>query len=328
MATYKELRGTQIEAVATDPSNPVEGQVWYNTDSNVLKGQAATAADAWSTGGALNTARMYLQGAGTQTAGIAFGGQDPGVGRYDNTELYNGSNWTEVNDLGTARGGIASASAGPQTASLAIGGESPTASLALTESWNGTNWTEVTDIGTARHLLKGAGTYTAAIVFGGSPQRDQTETWNGSNWTEVNDLNLGRAHHGGFGATNTAAIAFGGESSYPPYDNETELWNGTNWTEVNTLSSEKAYLGGLGEYTSGLCIGGILGPGTKVGNVEEWNGTNWTETTDLSTTRFAMGAGGNTTAGLAFGGGTPSASTATEEWNAAGTSVTRTFTDS
>ena len=40
MATYKEIRGTQIEAVATDPSNPVEGQVWYNTTSNVLKGKA------------------------------------------------------------------------------------------------------------------------------------------------------------------------------------------------------------------------------------------------------------------------------------------------
>ena len=38
MATYKEIRGTQIEAVATDPSNPVEGQVWYNTTSNALKG--------------------------------------------------------------------------------------------------------------------------------------------------------------------------------------------------------------------------------------------------------------------------------------------------
>ena len=152
-------------------------------------------------------------------------------------------------------------------------------------------------------------------MFGGAPQRTQTENWNGTNWTEVNDLSLGRAHHGGFGATNTAAIAFGGESSYPPYDNETELWNGTNWTEVNNLNSEKAYLGGLGEYTSGLCIGGILGPGTKVANVEDWNGVSWQETADINTTRFAMGAGGNTTAGLAFGGGTPSASTATEEWN-------------
>ena len=51
MATYKEIKGTQIEAVASDPSNPVEGQVWYNTTSNVLKGQAATAVGSWATGG-------------------------------------------------------------------------------------------------------------------------------------------------------------------------------------------------------------------------------------------------------------------------------------
>ena len=37
MTTYKEIRGTNIEAVASDPSNPVEGQVWYNTTTNVVK---------------------------------------------------------------------------------------------------------------------------------------------------------------------------------------------------------------------------------------------------------------------------------------------------
>ena len=57
MATYKEIKGTQIEAVATDPSNPVEGQVWYNTTSNVLKGLKVLATGSWATGGNLNTAR-------------------------------------------------------------------------------------------------------------------------------------------------------------------------------------------------------------------------------------------------------------------------------
>ena len=38
MTTYKEIRGTNIEAVASDPSNPVEGQVWYNTTTNAVKG--------------------------------------------------------------------------------------------------------------------------------------------------------------------------------------------------------------------------------------------------------------------------------------------------
>ena len=60
MTTYKEIRGTNIEAVASDPSNPVEGQVWYNTTSNVVKGlMEITATAAWSTGGSLNTARRW-----------------------------------------------------------------------------------------------------------------------------------------------------------------------------------------------------------------------------------------------------------------------------
>ena len=99
MTTYKEIRGSQIEAVATDPSNPVEGQVWYNTTSNVLKGQAATAAGAWASGGNLNTARQLgASAAGTRDSNLVAGGE-PFTGK---TEEYNGTSWTEVNDLNTA----------------------------------------------------------------------------------------------------------------------------------------------------------------------------------------------------------------------------------
>ena len=77
MATYKEIKGTQIEVLASDPSNPVEGQVWYNSTSNVLKGLSAIASSSWATGGSLNTSRYSLSGTGLQTAAIAFGGQTP-----------------------------------------------------------------------------------------------------------------------------------------------------------------------------------------------------------------------------------------------------------
>jgi hypothetical protein len=40
---------------------------------------------------ALNTARTALAGAGTQTAGLAFGGTPPTTGA---TELYDGTSWT------------------------------------------------------------------------------------------------------------------------------------------------------------------------------------------------------------------------------------------
>ena len=78
MTTYKEIRGTNIEAVASDPSNPVEGQVWYNTTTNVVKGLFINPGS-WSTGGVLNTARDSLGGAGTQTAALAFGGSVSGT---------------------------------------------------------------------------------------------------------------------------------------------------------------------------------------------------------------------------------------------------------
>ena len=38
MATYITLKGMAIEILSADPSNPVEGQIWYNTTSNTLKG--------------------------------------------------------------------------------------------------------------------------------------------------------------------------------------------------------------------------------------------------------------------------------------------------
>jgi hypothetical protein len=50
------------------------GQIWYNSTSNTLKGLGSYAAASWATGNNLNSARRGLAGAGTQTAGLAFGG--------------------------------------------------------------------------------------------------------------------------------------------------------------------------------------------------------------------------------------------------------------
>ena len=76
MATYKEIHGTQIEAVSSDPSNPVQGQMWYNSTSGQLKGHVKVLSGSWASGGTLNTSpgRFQLGGAGTQTAALAFGG--------------------------------------------------------------------------------------------------------------------------------------------------------------------------------------------------------------------------------------------------------------
>ena len=93
MANYKDIHGTKIEVRDDEPSNPVEGQVWYN--SGTLKGHKLNPAGAWATGGNMNTARRNPSGAGTQTAGLAFGGRPP---EKNETEEYNGSNCSEQNN--------------------------------------------------------------------------------------------------------------------------------------------------------------------------------------------------------------------------------------
>tara|TARA_R110002012_G_scaffold154055_1_gene314301 strand:- start:69 stop:1037 length:969 start_codon:yes stop_codon:yes gene_type:complete len=322
MATYKEIRGTQIEAVATDPSNPVEGQVWYNTTSNVLKGNAATAAGAWATGGTLNTARYGGGSAGIQTAALYFGGITvPPVTAV--VESYNGTSWTEVNDLNTGR---TVTGAGTNTSALAFGGSPPI--TGKTESWNGTNWTEVNDLNTARWGSGGAGAdNTACLAFGGEtpPTTAVTETWNGTNWTEVNDLNTARHLLAGCGI-NTAALAIAGH----PARTINETWNGTNWTEVADLNTGRHNLAAAGTTTNALAFGGY--DGTDVTAVVElWNGSNWTETTNLSVARYGLGGAGTYTSALGFGGiksGSPNVANNTEEWTGAGAPLVRTFTDS
>ena len=150
MTTYKEIKGTQIEVVSSDPSNPVEGQVWYNSTDQAVKGLATTAADAWATGGNLNTARGQTGGAGSgETNALAFGGETPG-GETAVTEKYNGTSWTEVNDLNNARSNVGGA--GIQTAAVAFGGLNPALGprpATNTETWDGTNWTNGTTSPTA-----------------------------------------------------------------------------------------------------------------------------------------------------------------------------------
>ena len=52
MAAYKTLKGQSIRQVASDPTNPQIGEIWYNTTIGVLKGYSFLA-DAWSAGGNL-----------------------------------------------------------------------------------------------------------------------------------------------------------------------------------------------------------------------------------------------------------------------------------
>ena len=183
MAGYKEIKGFQVQTRTTDPTPYAQALA-----DNPYAG-------AWASGGALNTGRGQSMGSGSQTAAIVAGGKTPS--NTANAEQYNGSSWTEVNNLNTARSGSGGSSGlAPYTATIVFGGEVPGANSALNEYYNGSSWTELNDLNTARSYFAGAGSaYTAAIGFGGNsypgPYYANTESWDGSSWTEVNDLNCG-----------------------------------------------------------------------------------------------------------------------------------------
>ena len=163
MAEYIGIKGSTIQTIAGDPPAPQVGQVWYNTTSTVLKGYGAQGTGAWASGGLLNAMTMQMGSAGTQTATLSFGGTgDPGL-RATN-ESYNGSAWTELADLNTARQGLQGL--GIQTAAMAMGGQVP-ANSALSETWNGTSWSEGNNILKARCKGMSAGTTTAGLIAGG-----------------------------------------------------------------------------------------------------------------------------------------------------------------
>ena len=106
MTTYKEIRGTNIEVLETDPSNPLIGQVWYNSTDNVVKGFYIDPGS-WATGGNMNAGRNSNAGVGPMTAALAFGrDSSDSTGK---TEAYDGTTWTAKNNMNTSRGSLGGA---------------------------------------------------------------------------------------------------------------------------------------------------------------------------------------------------------------------------
>ena len=149
MTDYKAIHGKTVQSLAADPDSAAyEGQIWFNTTSSDYK-TITKVAGAWATGGNLNSGRKNPGSAGTQTANLVYGGDQPAT---DITESYNGSTWTEVADLNTGR--RCNPGLGTQTTAIQAGGSPPT--VAIVESFDGSSWTEIADLNTARDAGAGS----------------------------------------------------------------------------------------------------------------------------------------------------------------------------
>ena len=337
MTTFKEIQGRNIRSYTTNPDNPLEGQMWYNSTSQVLKGVVASGA--WSSAAPQIYTNFGGGRAGTQTAALGAGGYAGNApsGPTSSTTEYDGSSWSlHPASLTTGRGALNGC--GTQTAAAVFGGQGPYPGPGnATEEFNGSSWTNGGDLNAGRRNYFGAGTQTAALCAGGfdaGAAMNESEEYNGSIWAAGNTLGTAVYYNVGTG-TQTAALSIGGYTPpvYPNSQNETEEYDGTSWTAGGTMGTRRAYAGAFGSQTDAIVAGGSGPPSSVTANVEQYNGTSWTEINNISVAKNLTGqaAGGtsNSNAGVVWNGygpaDTPSANSGnnlSEEWNFTANTIT------
>tara|TARA_R110002049_G_scaffold274566_1_gene452498 strand:+ start:968 stop:2011 length:1044 start_codon:yes stop_codon:yes gene_type:complete len=347
MTTYKEIFGKQVKNLSSDPPAAIsEGQIWYNTTSNLFK--STLSLGAWASGGNLPTANGTTSGGGPQTAAVQATGADD----TDAAAEYNGSAWTATPNINTGRYGVGSSSRGSQTAMLIFAGSpgSPgSVNTTATELWNGSSWANTGHAfapPNSKRNLVGGGTSTAAVSIGGySHAPDATNgyplstyLYDGSAWTTASPYNTtagtGQERIGG-GGPSTAALKIGGEVYNPatspnyPVSNSTEEWDGSGWTTGGNFGGGSIRFGSMsGDSGNAIAAYGNTGAPATPGTAFSYDGSSWTTAPSTGTARQAMGSGGTAAAGLIFGGSNNSGTglTATEEFTTVNT--VRTLTSS
>ena len=318
MATYQRISGFNIKSLATDPSNLVEGEIWFNSTSGTLK-TAPLVAAAFASGTALPSVRWSTTGTGIKTAAFIFGGATgPAAPTFLNTTFEgDGTAWTAGGTNPLTR--INQFGVGTQTATIGGGGYTePGGNTAVANTYNGTSWTGITSTPYVTKGAGAAGTTTAALVYGSDvPGSDNqaSNSWNGGSWIAEGTMSTSFQNGGSGGPTETTAFATGSIHPDPAASNRFETYNGTSWASGPALNTPMYQGRGFGSSTECLSIGGY----NKITGVERFNGTAWATAPSLGTGRKQFASSNSDASGVASGwvGGGADGPSAVEEYTAA-----------
>jgi hypothetical protein len=190
MATYKNIKGFNIQSLGSDPPAPFEGEVWYNSTSGTNK--ALVQIKAFSSSANTPTNFVFSGGVGGQTDTLGFGGVGPSPQPAHNLTIeYSGFSWTGLPNLNTNR--RAGYAFGTSTSAVYAGGDyspgSPTITL-QTEEYNGSSWTAGNNISEQGSFGAASGTLTAGLAYGGyntaqTASSTRTVSYDGTNWTAL-----------------------------------------------------------------------------------------------------------------------------------------------
>ena len=178
-------------------------------------------------------------------------------------ESYNGTSWTEVNNVTTAVAWMNSF--GTNTAAMLVGGDTGGAVTTVnSQTWNGTSWAEGNNLPGGVLGNTGTGSTAAGLNLGAeaSPYR-ACQTYDGTSWTEVNNTNSQHGYASCFGTQASAVVA---GSNSPGTTAVSESWDGTSWTETADMATARYGTAAFGLGSAGVVTGGAA----TLTTTEEW----------------------------------------------------------
>ena len=312
MPTYKGISGFNIKSFATDPSNALQGEIWYNSTLGTLKVSEYTTGS-WSAGGNLPTPMNGNSGAGVATAGLSFGGGIGPVPSYTNTSnTYDGTSWTAAPTVpfSHALGG------GTGTATAAIGGGGDGNAPGAVAEFNGSTWTATPTLGFNGFTIRFVGTQSAA-VGAGAYYSDNAYEWDSSTWTASGASMPVHKYSASSVGTATAGAWIAGSTVGPAAKTGiVQLYNGTSWsvgTSVPTTGAPGACCSNSSPVDD-LWVAGLDGASKTY--TYTWDSSSWTTTGSLTLGRDNIAAGGTDRFNGFVAGGHDGASyvSATEEF--------------
>ena len=303
MSTYQKEHGRRVNVVSSNPSNPKEGEVWYNSTLGVLKGYVLAPATVESAGNC-SLARSQMGSTGSLTAGVMYGGEAPSVPSITvKTEEFDGTSFSNGGDAPTGKSDMHAS--GTQTAAL-WGGGSPSSSASY--HYNGTSWTAGGDMTFAGRDFYGGGvgTQTAALQVGGfiNPGNlsNVMQHYDGSSWTNIPQTFPTAPLTGGMAScgTQTACLSTGG----PPNSTSSLSWDGSSWTTAGSLSIGRSAHSQRGTVGSANAISGHpASPPSYSTEILIWDGTSWSTSASTLSKGRAQAAGFGAAAAAAVAGG-------------------------
>ena len=227
----------------------------------------------WTSVNNVNVSYSSRGAAGTQTAGLLFGG-NPTPATVTTTTEYDGTTFTtSPGSLNNARG-YGPIGAGTQTAALAGGGYNPPVTfVTAVEYYDGSCWTVQPNTNPNNYAGQSGGTQGAAWFVGaggvGASGNTEAYNWNGTSWSASGNYNdTTRVNFAGGGPQTNAFIAGGDQD--PGFTANGELYDGSSWTTTGDLNTARTYGGSAGDGSSGLAFGGSAG--SSLSASEEFTG--------------------------------------------------------